>query len=132
VTAPVYEILAGEVRLDVTDQGVHAEVRYTLRVSVRSRLEEPVCIATIDHLYRGQQAALVTLGLPLQPVSQSIRLLEGSECGIVDPWGTTAEDYLLAAFAEERTITLAGSFADGRFEGSISGTSLGVTAAIDG
>jgi hypothetical protein len=130
VTAPVYEVLAGEIHLEVTDQSVQAEVEYTLRVSVRSSFEEAVCVATIDYLYVGEQAALPTLGFPLQPVSQSIRLLEGPECGIVDPWETTAEDYLLAGFAEERTITLGGSFADGRFEGYISGTPLGVTAAL--
>lgn len=134
VAAPVYEILDSEVQLDVTDQGVQAEVGYTLRVSVRSRLEDdpPVCVATIGYRYVGQQPALETLGFPLQPVSQEIRLLEGPECGIVDPWETTAEDYLLASFAEERTITLAGSFGEGRFEGYVSGTPLAVTAAIGG
>jgi len=127
----VYQILEGEVRLTVTDEIIRAEVEYTLRVSVRSRLE-PVCIATLDYLFAGQQAAMATVGFPLQPVSQSIRLLEGPECGIVDPWETTAEAYLLAGFAEERTITLAGSLADGLFEGYVSGTPLGVSAALGG
>lgn len=128
----VYEILAGEIRLEVTDQGIDPEVAFTLRVSIRSRLEQPVCIATIDYRYRGQWPALETVGPPLAPVSQSIRSLEGPDCGVVDPWDTTAEDYLLASFAEQRTITVVGSFADGRFEGVITGTPLGVTAAIGG
>jgi len=128
----VYEILGGEIRLEVTDQGVRAEVAYTVRVSVRPGLEGPVCIATIDYLYTGEQPALPTLGFPLRPASQSIRLLEGPECGIGGRWATTAEDDLLAGFAEERTITLAGSFRNGRFDGYVSGTPLGVTAAIGG
>lgn len=129
VTAPVYEILAGEIRLAVTDESVQAEVEYTLRVSVRSSFDEATCVATIDYLYAGESAALTTLGFPLQPVTQSIRLLEGPECGIVDPWDTTAEDYLLAGFAEERTITLGGWFAGGTFTGQIGGTPLGVSAS---
>jgi len=132
VGAPVYELSDTLTELEVTDDAVRATVEFTARVSIRVRGIDPVCIATTRRTYFGQGSPAAAIEVPMEPQFQEIVLLEGSECGVVaGSWSTTAEEDLLAEFAQEVTFSLVGSFGPGIFEGTIAEV-LGVSAAIGG
>ena len=64
--------------------------------------------------------------------SQRWRKARARACGVVaGSWSTTAEQDLLAEFAQEVSFSLVGSFGPGIFEGTIAEV-LGVSAALGG
>lgn len=125
------EIIESVVELEVTDSGIVATVEFVTRQGVRMIDEEEVCVATYRMLFFGSGPVTNPLTLTLQAMEQEIISLEGTHCGVSDRWDTTAEEDLLATFAEGQGLPLTGSFADGLFKGSFSPLHE-VSAAISG
>ncbi len=127
---PIYEVLASNVSLYVTDDEIRAEIDLTTRVSIRVSGGEPVCTATVGRRYYGRASPASPLTIVMELRGQYIITLDGPQCGVVDGmYEKSAEQTLAIEFAEDRPHPMTGSFADGRFAAIILEV-LAVTAAV--
>ena len=109
--AGFFEFPESTVELVVTDEGVSATVEFIQRWSAYANETEVTCIATVHMRSVGQGPVTNPLSLTMEPVVQEAVGLEG-DCGdyqeTLDQWATS-----------NQTRTLAGTFSDGHFEGTM-------------
>ena len=131
-SAPVWEIVASEVVLEVVDGVLYATIEYTQRSTIRQGGDtDGLCNATFTRSMSGEGSPASPVALELQIEHSEILALDGTICGVGGGWKTTAEEDLVANLEARRTMSLEGNFQDGRFTGSLAPSPYAVVAIRD-
>jgi len=127
--APVWEVVASDVILEIIDGVLYATIEYTQRSTIRQGGDtDGLCNATFTRRMSGEGPSASPVSLELQIEHSEILAMDGTICGVGGGWKTTAEEDLSANLETHHTMSLEGDFGDGRFTGSLSPTPYSVVA----